>query len=91
MGKIVHRIDAPGILGSVVRGMQNAIHHRIPHVQIARRHVDLGPQRATPIGKFPLPHPRKEIHILLHGSITERTLFARGCEGSAIFTNLVER
>ena len=42
---VVHRIDAPLVAGAVMFGMQNAVHHRVAHVEVGRRHVDPGPQR----------------------------------------------
>src|SRR5215470_16501266 len=30
--KVVHRVDTPSVAGAVMRGVQNAKHHRIAHV-----------------------------------------------------------
>ncbi len=43
---VVHRVDAPAVAGAVVTGMQDAVHHRVAQVDVARRHVDLRPQHA---------------------------------------------
>src|ERR1039458_10587294 len=42
--EIVHRIDAPLVARAVMFGVQNAVHHRIAHVQVLRSHIDLGAQ-----------------------------------------------
>jgi hypothetical protein len=44
VGKIIERVDNPLVAGAMMRLAQNAIHHRIAHVQVGRSHVDLGPQ-----------------------------------------------
>ena len=53
---IVHRINAPLVAGAVMLGVHNAVHHRIAQVEIRRRHIDLRPQNARTIGKFPRAH-----------------------------------
>src|SRR5260370_319271 len=40
--EVVHGIDAPLAAGAVVLGVQDAVHDRIAHVEVRRRHVDLG-------------------------------------------------
>ena len=44
MGKIVHRVDAPFVTGPVVGYSQNPVNHRVPHIQVGRSHINLGPQ-----------------------------------------------
>ena len=51
--EIVARIDAPGRPGARMRGMQDAVEHRIAQVDVACRHVDLGPQDARAVGNSP--------------------------------------
>ncbi len=58
---VVHRIDAPLVTRAVVRRMQNAIHHRIAHVQVWRSHVDLGTQHTAAVRKLPVLHPHKQV------------------------------
>ena len=38
---VVHRINAPLTARAVMLGVQDAVHHRIPHIEIRRGHVDL--------------------------------------------------
>ena len=51
--EVVHRIDAPLVAGAVMLGVQDAVHHRVAHVQIGRGHVDLGAQVREPSGNSP--------------------------------------
>ena len=43
---VVHRVDAPLVTRPMMLGVQNAVHHRIAHVQIGRSHINLRPQNA---------------------------------------------
>ncbi len=51
VGVVVHGIDAPLVAGALVRGMQDAVHHRVAHIQVGRGHVDLGAKHARAIGE----------------------------------------
>ena len=75
----------------MMRRMQDAIHHRIPQVQVRRSHVDLGAQRARAIRKFALPHALEQIQILFDGSIAIRALLARLGQRAAILAHFVSR
>ncbi len=46
MCKIVHRVDAPAVLGAVVSRMLDAVEHRVAQVEVRRRHVDFRTQHA---------------------------------------------
>ena len=56
MREIVHRIDAPGIAGAMMRHVQNPVQHGVPHHEVRRRHVDLGAQYFFAVGVAPLFH-----------------------------------
>ncbi len=86
---VVHRIDAPLAAGAVMRFVQNAVHHRVAHVEIGRRHVDLGAQRARAIGKFAGLHAREQIEILFHGAVAVRALLAGLGERAAILAHFL--
>ena len=81
--EVVHRINAPFAPGTVMVGVQNAIHHRVAQVEIGRRHVDFGAQRARAIGKLAGLHALEQIEILFHRAIAIGALFARLGEGAA--------
>src|SRR5512138_683589 len=42
---------------TVMISMPYAIHHGIPHIEVARCHVDLRPQRACTVRKLAAAHP----------------------------------
>ena len=47
-----------------MRRVQDAVHHRVAHVQVRRRHVDLRAQHAATVRKLALLHPLEQIEIL---------------------------
>ena len=89
MREIVHRIDAPLGAGAMMFGVQNAVHHRIAHVQVLRSHVDLGPQRARAVWKFAGAHALKQVQILCDGPVAPGALRAGFGQRSAILPHLI--
>ena len=73
---VVHRIDAPLVAGAVMLGVQDAVHHRVAHVEVGRRHVDLGAQRARAVRKLARLHAREQVEVLFDGAIAVRALLA---------------
>ena len=71
-------------------GVQDAIHHRIAHVEIRRVHVDLGPQRARAVRKLADLHATKEIEIFRNRTMAIRTFLA-ALEIAAILGDLLRR
>ncbi len=69
--------------------LQDAIEHRVAHVDVGRGHVDLGPQRVLPVLEFAGPHAAKEIETLRRRPIAIGARLARLGERAAIFANLV--
>ena len=66
--EVVHRVDAPLVAGAVMLGVQDAVHHRVAHVQVGRGHVDLGAQRARAVGKLAGLHALEQVQVLFHAS-----------------------
>ena len=64
MGPIVGGVNAPLVSCAWMGHMQDAVHNGIPHVQIARSHIDLGSQHTGPVRKFSRSHSLKEVQIL---------------------------
>ena len=89
VGEIVARINTPGGAGARMLGVEDAIHHRIAQIDIARRHVDLGAQHARAVGKFAGPHAAEQIEILLDGAVAERAVLARLGQGAAGRAHLI--
>ena len=62
--EIVGRIDTPCIARTWVRLVHDAVNHGVAHVDVAGRHVDLGPQHLGAVRKFAVLHTGEEIEIL---------------------------
>ena len=56
---VVHRINTPFISRAMMRGVPDAIEHRIAQPDVRGIYVDFRPQRARPVRKFPRFHSRK--------------------------------
>ena len=87
--KVVHGINAPLVARAVMLGMQNTVHHRIAHVQVLRRHVDLGAQGAGAIRELARAHALEQIQILFDGAIAPGAFLAGFGQSAAIFAHLV--
>ncbi len=85
--KVVHGINAPLAAGAVMLGVQDAVHHRIAHVQVRRRHVDLCTEHTRSVRKLAFAHPLKKVKVLLRSAIAMRTVFAGLGKGAAILAN----
>ena len=77
VGEVVARIDAPGVAGARMGGVQDAVEHRIAQVDVARRHVDLGAQHAGAVRKLAGAHAAEEIEVLLDRALAERAVRCR--------------
>ena len=86
---VVHRIDAPGVAGAVVRRVADPVQRRIAHVEVRRRHVDLGAQHVRAVGELVGAHPREQIEVLRHRSIAVRAVPARLGQRAAVRAHLV--
>ena len=76
VGVVVHRINAPLVSRAVMFGVQDAVHHRITHVQVRRSHVDLRPQNSCTVRELARPHPFKQIQVFFHRPVAIRTVLA---------------
>jgi hypothetical protein len=61
----VHRVQAPGVAGVVVRRLADAVDGRVAQVDVARRHVDLGAQDVRAVGEFAGLHSAEEGEVFL--------------------------
>ena len=77
MGKVIGRINIPGVTGARVMRAANSIQRWVAHIDIRVRHVDLGPQDVLALGKVPSPHAGKQIQRLLSRAVSERTVLTR--------------
>ena len=88
---VVHRIDHPLVAGALMSGLADPVHHRIAHVDVARRHVDLGAQHVRAVLEFTGAHAAEQIEILVDRASAVRALASGLGERAAIFANLVGR
>ena len=86
---VVHGIDAPLVAGAVMRGVQDAVHHRVAHVQVGRGHVDFGSQDAGPVGEFAVLHANEQVEIFFDAPVAIRAVFAGLGQSAAVLANLV--
>jgi hypothetical protein len=52
--------------------MQDAVQHGIAQVDVARGHIDLGPQHARAVREFTDLHAAEQVEILVHAAVAER-------------------
>ena len=61
---VVHRVDAPAIARAVVRGVADAVEHRVAQVQVGRGHVDARAQHVRAVGELAGAHAGEEVEAL---------------------------
>ena len=88
MCEIIHRIDAPLIAASVMGRMPDTVNDRIAHVNVRRRHIDLGTQNFGTVFKFPGAHTGKQIKVFFNGTVAVGTLFSGSRQCAAVFAHL---
>jgi hypothetical protein len=79
----VHRVDAPGVAGVVVRGAADAVERRIAHVDVGASHVDLGAQHGGAVGELAVAHGAEALEVLLGRAAAEGAVGARRVEVAA--------
>src|SRR5512135_386870 len=89
VGIVVHRIDAPFVTGPVVLRPEYPKHHRVPHVDVARGHVDLRTQRAGAVFKLPGTHPSEKAEVLLDGTVPVRAVLSGFGQSAPVFPYLI--
>src|SRR5215468_803016 len=83
VGEVIARVDAPRRAGARMAGMEDAVEHRIAHVDVAGRHVDLGANDAGAIGELAGAHAAEEVEIFRTRAVTKRAVAAGRCERAA--------
>ena len=74
---IVCRVDAPLVAGARVGAVKDAVEHRVPQVEVARRHVDAGPQHAAAFGECAGAHLLEQLAVLVRRAVAPRAFGAR--------------
>ncbi len=90
VGKVVHRVDAPRVAGTVVMLSLDPVHDRIAEVLVGRLHVDLRAEDMGAVGEFAVPHPAEEVQVLRDRALAVGADAAGGVEASAAFANLFD-
>ena len=62
--EVVHRVEAPGVAGAVVRGVADAVEERIAHLHVRRGHVDLRPHHVRAVGELAGAHAGEQVEVL---------------------------
>ena len=88
---VVARIDLPLRAGARMAGMEDAVHHRVAQVDVARRHVDLGAQHAGAVLELAGAHAAEQIEVLLDRAVAERRVLARLGQRAAVLAHLGRR
>ena len=89
MCEIIHGINAPGVPGIMMRHAGDPVNDGIPHVDIRRCHIDLGPKYLGAIRILPVLHPFKQFQILFHGAVSVGTVLSRLGKGSSVLPDLI--
>ena len=89
--EVVHRVDAPGVAGAVVRRAPDAVERRVAHVDVGRRHVDLRPQRVGAVRELARAHPAEQIEVLRDGPVPVRALAPGLGQRAAVLAHLLGR
>ena len=72
----------------MVLDVPDAVEDGVPHIEVAGGQVDLGPEGVLALGELAVLHPRKEVQVLLHGTVPPGTL-GRGGGVPPVFPELV--
>ena len=76
VGVVVHRVDAPLVAGVVVMGLADAVDHRVAHVHVRRRHVDLGAEHGLAFVELAAGHLFEGREVLVDGHVAGRARLA---------------
>ena len=91
VGEVVGRIDAPGVAGARMLGVQDAVDHRVAHVDVAGGHVDLGAQYPGTILELAGAHPPEQIQAFVGRPLAMGAVPSGFGQGAAVFADLVGR
>ncbi len=91
VGEVVHRVDAPGVAGTVVVLAPDAVHHRVAQVLVAGLHVDLRAQDVGAVGILPGAHAPEDVEVLGGRAVAVGAHAARLVEAAAPRAHLLER
>ena len=89
VGEVVHGVDDPLVAGAVMGSFEDAVEDGVPHVDVARRHVDPGPEDSLALLAQAVLHLVEEGEVFFYGAVAVGALDAGLCEGAAVLADLV--
>ncbi len=89
MREVIHRVDAPFVTGLMVLCVTDTIKNRIPHVDVRRGHIDLGPQHQLTVLVLAIPHVAEHLQTLFHRAVPVGAVSARLFQASAVLSHFV--
>ena len=91
MGEVIHGVNNPLVARAEMRNFLDPIQRGVPHVDVARSHVDLGPQHPGAFFELSVTHALKQVKIVGDSTRAIRAILAGFGESAAVFANLVWR
>ena len=89
--EIIGRVDAPCRAGARVRGMQDAVEHRVAQIDVARGHVDLGAQHPGAVRELARAHAAEQVEVLGRAAVAVGAVAAGLGQGAARGAHLLGR
>ena len=91
MGEIVHRIDDPLVARVRMLGVTDAVNDGVAHIDVGRRHINLGAQHLFPVRELARSHSAEKVEVFLDAAVSVRALLARLRERTARGAYLLRR
>ncbi len=86
---VVHRVDAPGVAGARVLGVQDAVEHGIAQVEVGRGHVNPGPQHARAVGELAALHALEQVEVLGDRAVAVGAVASRLGQCATVLANFL--
>ena len=87
--EVVHWVDHPLIAGAVMRRLQDPVEDGVPHVDIARGHVDFGAQDSLAFVSLAVLHAEEQGQVFLDGAVSVGALDTRLGERAPVLAYLL--
>ena len=89
VGEVVRRVDAPGVAGARVLGVDDPVQDGVAQVDVRRRHVDPGTQDSRAVRELTVAHPLEQVEALGDGTVAPRAVAAGLGERAAVLADLI--
>ena len=67
------------------------VNDRISHIDVGRRHINLGTEHFLAVLIFSRTHLFKQLQVFFYGAIAVRAFFSRLSQRAAVFSHLLRR